>query len=202
MRPNRLVTALALSSGLLLSLPAPAFAQDYSRPGFYAGVGVLGGSYTAVDSELEDALRYLGYLVDVDTDATVGFELYGGYRFHPNLALEAEFELLPETDIDVSGVGKIADLESWTLTANGKFFPLTGPVQPFVLLGLGVMDAEVNVGPFSDEATGFATRFGGGVDLYATENIVFSAGVDYVLPTGDVEDLDYVSYGGGFQYRF
>jgi hypothetical protein len=28
------------------------------------------------------------------------------------------------------------------------------------------------------------------------------AAADHVLPTGDVEDLDYVSFGAGIQYRF
>lgn len=59
-------------------------------------------------------------------------------------------------------------------------------------LGLGIRETQ----------TDFAARFGAGLDIYLTENIVLSAGVDYVLPTGDVNDLDYVSFGGGGQYRF
>lgn len=54
-----------------------------------------------VDEELEDALRALGYTGDAETDTTVGFEAYGGYRLHPHFALEAQFELLSEADLDV-----------------------------------------------------------------------------------------------------
>ncbi len=54
----------------------------------------------------------------------------------------------------------------------------------------------------SDRFTGFAARFGGGIDIYATENFVVAFVVDYVFPAGDVKDLDYVSVGWGFQYRF
>jgi hypothetical protein len=45
-------------------------------------------------------------------------------------------------------------------------------------------------------------RFGGGLDFYATEHVVLTLGIDYVLPFGDLEDLDYVSIGWGLRYRF
>ena len=47
-----------------------------------------------------------------------------------------------------------------------------------------------------------AARFGGGIDIYATENFAVSLNISYVLPTGDLKDLDYVSIAWGFQYRF
>jgi opacity protein-like surface antigen len=185
-----------------LSISPRASAQDYARSGFYVGAGVVGGSYTELEEEAEDVLP-----VSVDVDTAVGFEVYGGYRFHPNFAVEAEFEMLPETDIDASGFGDFAEIESWTLTGNVKVFPLTGRIQPFLLVGLGVMDAEledtIGLGASEDE-TGFAARFGGGLDVYITENIAVSAGVDYVLPSGDdiLDEADYVSYGGGALIRF
>jgi hypothetical protein len=54
----------------------------------------------------------------------------------------------------------------------------------------------------SGRGTDFAARFGGGIDLYATKHVVLSVEAEYVLPTGDVKDLDYISIGWGFQYRF
>ena len=45
-------------------------------------------------------------------------------------------------------------------------------------------------------------RFGGGADLYVTENVVFHFSVDYVLPGGSLDTFDYISYGAGIQYRF
>ena len=35
-----------------------------------------------------------------------------------------------------------------------------------------------------------------------TENIGLSVDSSYVIPTGDVEDLDYVSVGAGVFFRF
>jgi opacity protein-like surface antigen len=205
MRPiATMVSQLAVIVIWLLT-STPAASQDYARDGFYAAAGVLGGSYTQIEDEVEDALAALGYSASIDADTAVGFELFGGYRFHPNFAVEAEFEMLPQADIDLGGFGRFAKLETWTITGNVKAFVLTGRVQPFALVGIGAMRAEVDdtlgLG-LSESDSGFAARFGGGLDFYITENIVVSAGVDYLLPAGDVEDLDYVSFGGGLQYRF
>jgi opacity protein-like surface antigen len=186
--------------GWLVLVSAPALAEDFARTGFYLGAEMIGGAYTKAEDELEDLVP-----VSVDIDTAIGFEAYAGYRVHPNFAIEAEFELLPETDVDASGFGTFAELEAWTATGNAKLFPLTGRGQPFLLIGLGAMHAEVEdtvgLGASEDEA-GFAVRFGGGVDFYVTENAAVSGGADYVLPAGDVEDLDYVSYGGGVMIRF
>jgi opacity protein-like surface antigen len=203
MRTVESVSLLAVVAGLFVSTPASS--EDFARSGFYLGLSVIGGAYTQVDEEIEDALQALGYSVDVDMDPAVGFDVYGGYRLHPHFALEAEFEMLPEAEIDVSGVGTVAELETWTLMANAKAFLLTGRAQPFLRVGVGAMDAEIEstIGPSNrDGETDFAARFGGGVDVYLTEQIVFEAGASYVLPTGDLEDVDYVSFGGGIQFRF
>jgi opacity protein-like surface antigen len=190
---------LAILGGLVL-VSAPALAQDYARPGFYVGADMLGGTYTKIDDEVEDEVP-----VSVDLDTAIGFEACAGYRMHPNFAVEAEFELLPETDIEASGFGTFAEIETWTLTGNAKLFPLTGRAQPFLLIGFGGMRAElddtVGLGVSEDES-GFVMRFGAGLDFYVTENVGVSIGADYVLPDDDVEDLDYVSYGGGVLLRF
>ena len=97
------------------------------------------------------------------------------------------------------------------VTANVKGYFLTGRYQPFLLVGGGGMTAESKVklqspgggvASASERLNGFAMRFGGGIDLYATKHVVVSVGADYVLPFSDLEDLDYVSIGWGFEYRF
>ena len=92
------------------------------------------------------------------------------------------------------------------VTANVKGYFLTGRYQPFLLVGGGGMTAEAKVRALglsaSERLNGFAMRFGGGIDLYATKHVVVSVGTDYVLPFGDLKDLDYISIGWGFEYRF
>jgi len=183
-------------------LTAPAFSQEeqeesgYSRSGVYLGANVVGASYVRID-QIDDGL---------DVDEVVGFSAYGGYRANPVLALEMQFEMLTKADLDLDGAGKIGDLTMWTLTGNMKIFLWPERFQPYVLVGLGAMqiDFEDSTGLVSDEAdTNFVYRFGAGLDFYITEHIVASVGANYLLPAGsDLEDLDYVSYGGGIQYRF
>ena len=54
----------------------------------------------------------------------------------------------------------------------------------------------------SIEEGGFAARFGGGIDFYVTRNIMITTEVAYVLPTGQLDDLDQMQLGGALQYRF
>ena len=97
------------------------------------------------------------------------------------------------------------------VTSNVKGFFLTGRYQPYLLVGAGVMTADTTLrdtvglppsatGTESDEA--FVMRFGGGIDLYATENVVVTLEADYVYPFGSLDDLRYVTIGWGVQYRF
>ena len=41
-----------------------------------------------------------------------------------------------------------------------------------------------------------------GFDGYITEHVVITFDAQYVMPFGDVDDLDYTSIGVGVQYRF
>ena len=56
--------------------------------------------------------------------------------------------------------------------------------------------------------TDFAGRAGLGLDVYITPNIVLNAQGQIVLTTvkkpdlGDIDDLNYVGFAAGLQYRF
>jgi opacity protein-like surface antigen len=191
--------------GICLLIAAPAFSQeassddsrepDYARNGIYVGLGAIGAHYVRVD-QIES---------DLDADQGGGFSLVGGYRITPILAFEMEFEMLPKTDFDLGG-GTIGDLSMWALTGNVKVFMWTGRFQPYALMGMGAMqgdsDDQTAIGLGGKESA-LAFRFGTGLDFYITEKIVATVGLRYVLPGGqDMEDFDYISYGGGIQYRF
>lgn len=180
---------------------APAHAQDFARSGPYLGVGVLGGTFTQLEDDLDEGLLFGE--ADVQ-DASLGFEVYGGYRIVPNFALELEFEMLPQTEVEV--LGTESEQRVLDVTGNGKVFLLTERVQPYLLAGAGYMNAEIEVETIlsssSETESAFVARFGGGVDIYLTESAVLSVGADYLLPTDDLDGLDHVTYGGGLQYRF
>jgi opacity protein-like surface antigen len=169
------------------------------------GVSLEGAAYTEFSQSVEDLARSLGYVVDVKTDIPIGFNVYGGFRFHPNVAVEAEFEMMPGSDVKEFGL-TAAEIETWAFTGNAKIFFLSDQMQqPFLLVGIGVLHAELKdtmgLG-LTESADDFGARFGGGVDHYFTENVALSVRVTYVLATGSVDVFDYVSFGAGLQYRF
>ena len=184
--------------------------DEFARRGWLVGGA---GSY-AVETFAEDALaEALGPSVDLSFDDSFGFNGRVGYRCHRRFSAEVEVEWLDrfKADVSASGSDKIAtvDLEPVVVTANIKGYLLTGRYQPFLLVGAGLMTAEAKLRDTagmglsaSERDTDFAARFGGGIDLYATKHVVLSVEAEFVLPTGDVKDLDYISIGWGFQYRF
>ena len=168
---------------------------DYTRPGAYIG---FAGAY-AVDLSA----------ISQQTENSMGLSTRLGYRFTPNIAFEGQFEWIDGFDI-VKDPGH--RLEVWSLTGNAKGSILTGRIQPFGVLGLGVVRTRfVDAGnglpsPFEplsnvDKAS-FAMRFGAGVEFYITRSIVVAFDASYVLTMGSAQDLDYLSIGFGTQWRF
>ena len=188
----------------LVAMPFAAVADDaavnYARSGWYLGVGGVGASFQSLDGHLEDTLG----AADVSVETGIGINLSAGYRGDEHLAVELAFELLDETDLKQDGI-KQGWVDTWTAMAITKPYLMTGRVQPFLLAGLGVMYAKLGdlYSPENeDSSTEFAVRFGGGVDFYTTEHVVVALGLDYVMPTGDLKDYDYVAFTWGVKYRF
>jgi opacity protein-like surface antigen len=198
---RRVRRAIVLAPAILLLAGASAHGQsgdgrntgyghsaDYGRNGVYLG---LAGTY---------AIENFQNTGPLSIDDGLGINGRLGYRFHPHFSVELAFEWIDEFEIE----GTAFRVETWTLTGNAKLHFLTGQIQPFVLAGLGVMRADLRgggVGSITDDED-FVARFGGGVDLYASEHIVIAVEASYVRPTDGVDDLDYVSLGWGLQYRF
>jgi opacity protein-like surface antigen len=175
--------------------PPPAVAEvveetvDYARDGAYVG---LGGLYAV---EMFDDNTPTG----ARTDNSWGFEAHAGYRFHPHAAAELRYEWFNEFDLDPGHI------DGWAISVNGKGYVLTGRFQPYGLVGLGFMHGDGSAGNFAGAAhpsNGFMMRFGGGIDVYATENIVIGPEFAYLLPTGSAEDLDMLTVSLGASYRF
>jgi opacity protein-like surface antigen len=176
--------ALALGSG-----DDAEGGEGYDRKGWLVG---LGGSY--------------GNPLDSDVDDSFGVNGAAGYRCHARLSAEAQVEWLDGFGGDADNV-RNGDFEPLTVTANARGYILTGRFQPFLLVGLGGMtvdeDGRDRSGLSKSESRAdFVMRFGGGLDFYATKNVVLNVGVGYVYPFGDVSDFDYLSVRWGLQCRF
>lgn len=162
---------------------------NFARTGPYIG---LGGTYAV---ELFDDNSVGG----ARTDNSGGVHAKAGWRVHPNAAAELRYDWFHEFDLDPGHI------DGYLLSINGKGYLLTGRVQPFGLVGLGFLHADGSAGNFPGAAhpsNGFAMRFGGGLDVYATENLVVGPEFAYVLPTGSANDLDMLTVSVGLSWRF
>ncbi len=203
MTPSRLVMPVLVWACFFAAAAAQGD-EEYDRPGIYLGAA---GAYAFENFENGGS--------GVRARNELGYSLRAGYRALSFLALEAQFEHLPKFEFDVPNDtfgSDDADLEVFTLTGNLKFVYPSGPLQPYALGGFGLMIADQGGAlagdkggcdrTCSDEQRDFVTRFGGGLDLYFSENLVGTLEGTYVLPFDKVSGLDYVSFTWGFRYRF
>ena len=172
----------------LLSLAACAVrTTDFSRPGFY-----VGGSAVGAASNFKD---FPGSEID-DTELTPGFGVRGGYRFLNRFAVEIAYEGEQEFEFKSS----LVNVRIQSLTIQGKFYPLTGALQPYVLGGLGYLGVDVNVLDIDDEEVMW--RVGTGLEVYLFPSLPIFTEIDYTVPEGDLDNFDYASVHIGVLFRF
>jgi hypothetical protein len=188
--------------------------DSYARRGWLLGVSGIYAADTK-EGDLESSLRNAtGVPLNLSLKNTFGIKGQAGYRCHPRFSAEVEVEWLDEFEGTIFLGGPIdetisIDLEPLVVTTSLKGYLLTGRYQPYALIGGGAMVIEVNLKDNSglglsetETLRAVVMRFGGGLDFYATKQIVLTVGVDYLLPFGDLEDFDYVSIAWGIRYRF
>ena len=206
-----LLTGAASLGLLLLLLASPSSAESgyedqkasaFGRPGGYISVGV-GGAAESFDFDLGG--------LNPGTALLIGGRI--GARANRFVALEATVDYSVkgfEASGTVAGLGS-GSLEAKALlaTANLKLYPFDSRIQPFVMGGGGVLHAtlECKLGGVSVSCgvpaeTSFAGRVGGGLDVYLTRNLAVSGEVAYVIPTGDLADINFLTFGGQLMFRF
>lgn len=211
--PVALMLAFLLSGGGLF--PRPAQADDGS---WYMGVSV-GASKSAADAaELDANLAALGYSTTSTLDDTdIGWKLFGGYQWNPNLAVEAALVDLGQVTSRISG--NFGDLDAFVAdvarvhpySARGISASIVGelPVaQRFRLFGkVGLffwdadIDARFEVGgqPISfDSKQGVDPVFGAGVKYHINKKMALR--VEWERYEIDRDSVQLLS--AGVEYRF
>jgi len=194
MELRRLSTVVALFFSLAVtSWGGVALAVGPDESGPYLGFGVGFGFNNFEDTG------------SVGIDPGYGFDAWGGYKFNKWVAAELQLEYLNGFKTSVSFLD--LDAQAVTFGANLKAFPLASvlghQIQPFLLAGPGFSWFGFDAGSFGRaDGLGFSARFGGGIDFYVTEHVALQVSSSYVLTTGDVDGLDYVSLVAGIQYKF
>lgn len=200
----RTTTRMMSMVGLALLLGRPVLAkppQDFAHTGAYVGGGLLGAlNETELDDAAGDAL---------------GFDLRGGYRFHPHFAVEAQLSYFDNIGGDIAVSDRFGnevnvanfDLDTLTGTVNLKGFLLPGRVQPYAQVGIGGSylhgELEYLGTTYVDDSTAeFTFRGGGGVDVYLTPSVLLYTEATYILLTGEFDGDGFIPLVFGAQYRF
>ena len=166
----------------------------YNRPGPYVGVG---GSYMI--SGFQDGAR------GGDFGDTLGFNVRGGYRLNEYWAFEGLYEYG-----DTFGAHQVvpgAEIQTNTFMGGAKLIVPLGRFQPYLSGSAGFVNGNADKAlrrntNWDVDGTNFAGRFGGGVDLFATENVAIFLDASYTMPIHEVSDLYYFSFGWGAKYVF
>lgn len=220
MRPTpRLRLPYALAA-LLAALSAPSLAigddVDWDRTGPYVGAGAVGGQFLTASDAYANQFVALGLETfdsvgnpdrndDLEHDISPGFDLYAGYRIHRFLAAELEFEMLPGVEFDVNE-GTLVEADTFAFTGALRAILPLGRFEPYVLGGVGVMEAKLDdsqdLGVIFKDGADLLARVGGGFDFHIARCVALRFSAEWMIPRGDLHELDYVSIGGGLQYRF
>ena len=90
----------------------------------------------------------------------------------------------------------------WIAAINGKFFPLHGMFQPYLLVGGGYGSVKDERASSPRDTAGASFQFAGGIDVYVHRNIALFAQAGYLLHTGNRSDYGSIPITFGVTYRF
>ncbi|MCR9098185.1 MAG: porin family protein [bacterium] len=198
----------AALAGLLVALPAAA-QQDSSWDS---------AQRTRQSDQRDDAYSFVGPYIQaavsigridfdgsVDSDASGGFGLTGGYRLMPWIAAEAHFQLLGgEDNVELGPFER--DSLFWGFTFGPKVYPfaviensgLPDEIQPYAFVGIGGGEIDVDG---SDEESAFIGRFILGIDYWFDEHLgMFVEGGGFAFDDDDVDGVGVFSVGGSYRF--
>ena len=139
---------------------------------------------------------------NISIDDSGGVNARVGYRALPWLSVEAVGEYMVNFNMDFGSDN--GDLSMWNVGANLRLNLPTDLIQPYLIVGGGYLGADLKgacCGNGQDGHGGFA-RIGAGMEFYPWAHVGLDGGVGYVIPTGEVDDLRYLSITAGVIYRF
>jgi len=129
-------------------------------------------------------------------DTSFGFNFRGGVRMNRWFAVEGQVEWA--SGYDHKSPGSIptpppppivqpftsVTLDSVAYTINARLYLTEGRIQPYAIAGIGGQNSWLDTNRWnSDTFTSFIGRFGGGVDLYVTDNLALTGEFTYVAAT-------------------
>lgn len=141
--------------------------------------------------------------VGMSNDGSGGFSIQLGYRFNKWISSQLRVDDFVQFDGHSSGAD-VGEVNGWYVGLDQKVYLMHGRFQPFGLLGLGLLDMETSNNTATNPNKtddGVSMRFGGGMDIYATNKVLVTADISYILGLGEVSDYNVAVFGLGFLYR-
>jgi opacity protein-like surface antigen len=189
---SRLLRIAALALVSLIAVPLSASAQGYVSP--LIGYDFGGDSSCPEITNCED--RHLNWGVSAGSLGSI-------------LGSELEFAYAKNFFGDIPGVSSSV----LTLMGNGMIAPRFGPVQPYWLIGLGLMKTHVDFSATTIENSEnhFAWDTGGGLIIFFGRNVGVRGELRYFHAFSDVDilgiqiantKLDYGRAAAGVVFRF
>ncbi len=173
----------------LVLLFAPLSVTYSAEQDFYLGVSV--GENTIE----EDSVLFGDDFEDEDT----GFKAFGGYQFHRNFAVEANYTVFGDTEDNIAGINTEIEFETIGLNLVG-IAPIADRFDLFGKIGVAYWDAKVKVEGFgSDDEDGADFSFGLGARFNFNEKVSVRGEWESI----DVDDLDTADYFSmGIEFHF
>lgn len=142
---------------------------------------------------------------DLVVKSSLGAAGFVGWRIHPHFAAELRYTAFDGFDLQ-GGNGK-AEIDGYAVTLNARLYPITTPIQPFVVLGVGALHFEQKTRlddgrRFQEQESDAVFRFGAGVDLPLSERLTLNLEAAYLVPTDELSDLNVTELSTGLTYRF
>ena len=194
---------------LLMATASWSAEPNYARPGWYLGVGVGTGI-----PFLEDAIQgALGEAIGLNAGASVNAR--GGYRVTSWFAIEALYEGVYGSDIEILGMTTAAERTTHSFVANLKFIVPIWRVHPYLAIGpgaqYGIFNDHLPFDPVDLDLRrwDFMLRVALGIDAYITQNWLVNLELapsmrfaDYKNIPSKTTDNVLLTIGAGVQYRF
>lgn len=170
----------------LCSLGAFAPTTNAAENGFYLGGGA-GAYFLDIDES------------DFDDGAPTA-KVFAGYRLHPNLAVEADYQKLYKSSGDIFGIDTGVKADAWTVALRPTF-PLTDFIDLYGKIGYAWYDVEASASvgglTFTESESERDLTWGGGVD-FNFGNLSLRGELSRI----EVEDADLNMLTAGVVYRF
>ncbi|HPG25505.1 MAG: porin family protein [Spirochaetaceae bacterium] len=199
----RFVSASLLAS-LVVAFGGSAGAQQNTR--LFDERGNRGYAFEGPYAQFGIAVGRIDFDGNVDSDASGGFTMTGGYRFLPWLSAEANFTYLGGGDVEVRN-RNVGDGEFFAFTFGPKIYPLGALttdaipdiIQPYGLIQIGGGQFEIDDTSYEEDS--FIARFIIGFDVWMTDHVgFFVEGGGDAASEDDVDGVGIFTVGG--QYRF